>query len=55
MSTNNELDLRSMVALLTSRVNNMCNATTTEDVATEFIKVKDLLIDIYKRNVERTQ
>ena len=46
-------ELRSAVTLLSARVNNMCNATTTEEVAVEFSEAKDLLVAIFKFNVQR--
>lgn len=51
MKTNN--DLRSNVALITASINNMCNANNVDDVVSEFVKVKDLLIELYKQNVEK--
>lgn len=50
---NNVNDVRSAVALLSARVNNMCNAATTEEVAIEFSEAKDLLVAIFKFNVLR--
>ena len=52
---NSELDLRSMVAIMTNSVNKMCNSKTVEEVNEEFVKVKDVLIEIYKHNVERVK
>ena len=46
-------DLRSAVVKLTANVNNMCNTNTTEDVVDAFIAAKDLLVAVYKFNVER--
>ena len=46
-------ELRSAVVKLTANVNNMCNTTTTEDVIDAFIAAKDLLVAVYKFNVER--
>lgn len=47
-------DVRAAVVTLTSNLNNMCNATTTEAVSNEFISAKDLLVALFKYNVERT-
>ena len=46
-------DVRAVVATLTSEIHKMCNATTTEDVSNSFIISKDLLIALFKFNVER--
>lgn len=46
-------DLRQAVALLTSNVNALCNANTSDEIVKHFISAKDLLVEIYKFNVER--
>lgn len=48
-------ELRSLATMITSGVNNMCNVKTLEEVNEEFLKIKDLLIEIYKHNVTRVQ
>ena len=55
LKMNNQNDMRSMVVLLNANINNMCNATNTEDVSKEFIEAKDRLVALFKFNVERTQ
>ena len=55
MNKHNEQDIRSKVAIINASVNNMCNVKTTEEVNSEFMKLKDLLIELYKCNIERTK
>lgn len=50
---NEKIDIRSMVAVLTNSVNNMCNTKSIEDVNNEFLKIKDMIINIYKYNIDR--
>lgn len=50
--TNNK-ELREAVALLTAEVQNMCNTTSQESAVHSFVNAKDLLILVYKYNVER--
>lgn len=50
---NEKMDIRSMVAVLTNSVNNMCNTKSVEDVNNEFLKIKDMIINIYKYNMDR--
>ena len=52
---NNLNDVRSATALLTAHVNKMCNADNTEAVAEQFSEAKDLLIALFKYNVERVR
>lgn len=53
METNT--DIRSTAALITSKINAMCNAKTTEEIVANFVDAKDLLIALYKLNVEKVQ
>jgi hypothetical protein len=46
-------DIRGAVAILTSKVYEMCNAKTVEEVNTAMSEAKDLLIATYKFNYER--
>ena len=55
VKVNNQNDMRAMVVLLNSNINNMCNATNTDDVSKEFVEAKDRLVALFKFNVERTQ
>ena len=48
-------EIRSMAAMITSHINNMCNSKTIDEVVTSFVSAKDLLISIYKSNVDRVQ
>ena len=50
--TNNK-ELREAVTLLTAEVQNMCNTTAQESAVHSFVNSKDLLILIYKYNIER--
>ena len=52
MQTN---DIRTTAVLLTSAINNMCNTQDVEAIANYFVECKDLLIALYKLNVERCQ
>lgn len=45
-------ELRAAVVLLTANANAMCNAKDTEEIVKYFIEAKDLLVNIYKYNVE---
>ena len=47
-------DVRAAVANLTAKINGMCNVKTTDEVSAEFVAAKDLLIALFKFNVERT-
>ena len=46
-------ELRTAVTLLTANVNNMCNTNDLDEVIKAFCEAKDLLINIYKYNVEK--
>lgn len=46
-------ELREAVATLQATVFSMCNAKDADEVCTNFIKAKELLINIYKHNVSR--
>lgn len=48
----NSVELNSAVSLLQAHSIQMCNDTSIEDVAKNFVAAKDLLIAIYKYNVE---
>ena len=50
--TNNK-ELREAVTLLTAEVQNMCNTISQESAVHSFVNAKDLLILVYKYNVER--
>lgn len=47
-------DVRAAVAMLTSKVNEMCNSKTTEEVSEACVEAKNLLIELFKFNVNRT-
>lgn len=49
----NSVELNSAVSLLQAHSIQMCNDTSVEDVAKNFVIAKDLLIAIYKYNVEK--
>lgn len=49
----NDTEIRSIATLLTAKVNTMCNSLTTEEVIANFVQAKDLLIALYKLNVEK--
>ena len=51
---NNMSEVRGTIARITHHLNNMCNTNETEDVSANFIEAKDLLIALFKFNVERT-
>ena len=51
---NNNDEMRAAAVMLTACVNKMCNANNTDDASTEFIKAKELLVNLFKFNVERT-
>lgn len=51
---NNLNNIRTIAVMLNANINNMCNASTTEDVTQEFIQAKDRLVELFKINVERT-
>lgn len=46
-------ELREAVVLLNANANAMCNAKDTEEIIKYFIESKDLLVNIYKYNVEK--
>ena len=52
MSNNNEI-LRTKAALLTASINAMCNAKDIDSVAASFSEAKNLLVEIFKLNVEK--
>ena len=49
----NSVELNSAVSLLQAHSIQMCNDTNVEDIAKNFVAAKDLLIAIYKYNVEK--
>ena len=49
----NSVELNSAVSLLQAHSIQMCNDTSIEDVSKNFVIAKDLLIAIYKYNVEK--
>ena len=51
----NANELRTAVTLLTANVNNMCNTKDIDDVVKTLCESMELLINIYKYNVERLQ
>ena len=48
-------EARSAVTKLNAFTVAMCNAKTIEEITHLFVESKDLLIDVYKYNVERLQ
>ena len=50
-----EFDFRTAATLISASVNKMCNVSTTEEVTAEFTTAKDLLVEIFKHNVERVR
>ena len=46
-------DIRSMSVLLNACVNNMCNEKDSDTVTKEFVAAKDLLVNLFKVNVDR--
>lgn len=52
MEIKNRTDLNSALSQLHAYTVQMCNDTNVEDVSTHFIMAKNLLIAIYKYNVE---
>lgn len=48
-------EARSAVTKLNAFTIGMCNAKTIEEVSKLFVDSKDLLIELYKYNVERLQ
>lgn len=46
-------DLHAAVKTLDAHVIQMCNDTNIEDIAKNFVAAKDLLIAIYKYNVDK--
>ena len=48
-------DIRTMATLITTSVNSMCNCDSEKDITNEFIKLKDLIIALYKKNIERVR
>lgn len=55
MNMKDNLDIRSLATLINAKVNTMCNATTLDEVTATFLEIKDYLIELYKRNVDRTK
>lgn len=53
MEINTREELNSAVAQLRAHSIQMCNDTSIEDVAKNFVAAKDLLISIYKYNAEK--
>ena len=53
MEINTREELNSAVAQLHAYSIQMCNDTNIEDVTKNFVTTKDLLIAIYKYNVEK--
>ena len=51
ITSNNEA--RSAAAILSAKINCMCNTNKLEEILDAFCKSKDLLINIYKYNVDR--
>ena len=51
----NNAEIRSTAAVLTAKINEMCNSNNTEEVISKFVEAKDLLIALYKLNVEKVQ
>lgn len=45
--------IRSAVVLLTATINKMCNVSTAEEVQQCCVQAKDLLITVYKANINR--
>ena len=48
-------ELRVAATLITADVNTICNTSDIEEATQKFIEVKELLIDIFKFNVDRLQ
>ena len=50
---NNNQTIREKATIAIAAINNMCNVTTTDEVINEFVKIKDLIIELYKVNIDR--
>ena len=53
VKSTNSVELNSAVSLLQAHSIQMCNDTNIEDVRKNFVAAKDILIAIYKYNVEK--